>query len=132
MEGADTIEEMVNPRDHKTHMTQSSNGMSRSFEVVHFDVIIFWIAALQVMNLWSGRDMVSVLKLKSYPRITYISKMPPSANNLSFATIALQGRGLFASLGQAATSIARGIAASNRDAFLVPGMLTVSHGVLSI
>ena len=62
MEGADTIEEMVNPRDHKTHMAQSSNGMSRSFEVVHFDVIIFWIAALQVMNLWSGRDMVSVLK----------------------------------------------------------------------
>ena len=58
--------------------------------------------------------------------------MPPSANNLSFATIALQGRGLFASLGQATTSIARGIAASNRDAFLVPGMLTVSHGVLSI
>jgi hypothetical protein len=41
MEGADTIEEMVNPRDHKSHMAQSSNGMSRSFEVVHFDVIIF-------------------------------------------------------------------------------------------
>ena len=41
MEGVDTIEEMINSRDHKSHMAQSSKEMSRSFEVVHFDVIIF-------------------------------------------------------------------------------------------
>ena len=72
---------------------------------------------------------MSVRKLKSHPKITFVSERPPSANNQSFATIVSQGIGLFTLPGQAATSIARGIAASNRDAFLVPGMSTVRPAV---
>ena len=104
----------------------------RSVDVVRFGVIILWIVAIHVMNLWSGREKVSVLKLKSYPRMTFVSDRPPSANDLSFATIALWGIGLFVLPGGAATSIARGIAASKGDAFLVPGISTVSPGVLSM
>ncbi len=75
---------------------------------------------------------MSVLKLNSQLRITLGSERPPSANNLTFAPIVLQGIDLFVLSGQAVTSIARGIAASKQDAFLVPGMLTVSPGVSSM
>ena len=75
---------------------------------------------------------MSVRKLKSHPRITFVSERLPSANNLSFATIVLRGIGSLTLSGQAATSIAREIAASNRDAFLDRGKSTVRSGVLSI
>ncbi len=78
------------------------------------------------MNLWSRRKMVSIIKLKFQPRIIFVSERPPSTSNLSFANIVLRSISLFALSDWVATSIARGIAASNRDAFLVPGMLTVS------
>ncbi len=61
--------------------------VSGSFGVLHFSVIIFWIAAIHAMKLWSGREMVSVLKVYNHPRVF---DRPPSADNLSFATIALQ------------------------------------------
>ena len=75
---------------------------------------------------------MSVRKLKSHPKIIFVSERPPSAANLSFATIVSRGIGSFTSSGRAATSIARGIAASNRDAFSVPGMSTVRPGVSSM
>ena len=77
------------------------------------------------MYLCSGRDTVSVRKLKSHPRIVFVSDNPPSAFNLSSATIFLRGIGSFTSIGRATTSITRGMAASNRSAFLVPGKSTV-------
>jgi len=83
------------------------------FEVVHFNVIVFWIAAHHAINLWSGKEMVSVpnLKLNCHLRITFVSERPPSANNLSFASIIIWGIGSFVLSGQAVTSISRGIAA---------------------
>ncbi len=65
-------------------------------------------------------------KLKCHPRIIFVSDNPPSAINLSFSTIGLQGMGLFLLFGWVATSIASGIAASSQSAFLVPGRSTVN------
>ncbi len=76
--------------------------------------------------------MVSNLKLKCQPRITFVSANPPSAVNLSSATIFLRGIGSFASFRRAAILIARGIAASNWSMFLVPGRSMVKPIVLSI
>ena len=78
------------------------------------------------MYLCSGRETVSVRKLKSHPRIVFVSDNPPSAFNLSSATIFSRGIGSLGSLGRAATSIARGIAAAILSMFFEPGMLTVS------
>ena len=75
---------------------------------------------------------MSVRKLKSHPRIIFVSERLPSANNLSFATIVLQGIGSFTLSGRAAISFARGVAASNRDAFSEPVKSTVRPIVSSI
>ena len=64
------------------------------------------------MYLCSGRETVSVRKLKSHPKIVFVSDNPPSAFNLSSATIFSRGIGSFGLMGHAATSIARGIAAA--------------------
>ncbi len=84
------------------------------------------------MNLWSGRKTASVLKLNSHPKITFVSERPFSAISLSLAIIGLQGMGSFISLGCAAASIARGVAASMQVALSIPGMLTVRPVVSSI
>ena len=84
------------------------------------------------MYLCSGRDTVSVRKLKSHLRIVFVSDNPPSAFNLSSATIFSRGIGSLGSLGRAATSIARGIAAAILSMFFEPGMSTVSPVVSSM
>ncbi len=78
------------------------------------------------LNFCSMRVTVSVLKLKCHPRIVFVSDNPPSAANLSFASIGLWGMGLFLLFGWAAISIASGIAVSSQSVFLVPGRWTVN------
>ncbi len=69
---------------------------------------------------------MSVRKLKSHPRIMFVSDNPPSAVNLSSATIFSRGIGSLGSLGRAATSIARGIGAAIRSILFEPGISIVS------
>ncbi len=98
---------------------------SSAFFDVLLMLIICWILVDHVMNLCLGRVVVSVLKLKCHPRIIFVSDNPPSAANLFFAIIGLQGIGLFLSFGWASISIASGIAASNsQSVFLLPGRST--------
>ncbi len=75
---------------------------------------------------------MSVQKLKRHPRIIFVSANPPSAFNFSCATMGSRGIGSLTPFGQAATSIARGIAASSLLVLCVPGRLMVSPVVLSM
>ncbi len=86
---------------------------SRGFFVVLLEANIVQISVDQAIYLCSGKKTVSVRKLKSQPRITFVSANPHSAINLTSATIFSHGIGLLLSLGRAATSIASGIAASS-------------------
>jgi hypothetical protein len=94
---------------------------SNCFSVVHRFSIIRLISQDHAVYLCSGRVTVSVLKLKSHPRIIFVSVNPPSAINFSNATIRFRGIGSLGSNGQAATSIVRAIAVSSLSAFIVPG-----------
>jgi len=69
---------------------------------------------------------VSVQKLKSHLRMSFVSDNQPSAFNLSSTTIFSCGIGSLTSFGRAATSTARVIVASMRSAFRDPGKSTVS------
>ena len=104
---------------------------SSCFFVIRRDQIICFSSLDHTMYLCLMRDTVSVQKLKSHPRVIFVSDNPPLDFNLSSATIFLHGIGFFTSFGRAATSIARWMSASNQSVCFVPGKLTVRPVVSS-
>jgi hypothetical protein len=59
------------------------------------------------MNLLSGKDIASSLKLKCQPKIIFVSSAAASASNLFFAGMSWRGMGSFSMRGLAAVLRAR-------------------------